>query len=115
MKNWTPKDWGDFFEALSMMLLEASLSLAFVGGIFAIFYTLMFVTQPMFGQSLNDKAMIAILTPLMIFLPTVIREIISKKTEKRAQAAAVAQANDTTKVNQTVIVKQEDGDNAKPV
>jgi len=85
MKNWTPEQWGDFFESLSLMLLEASLSIAFVGGIFAILYGLIHVSQPMEGQSLNDKAMFAILTPLMIFLPTIIDKIIAKKTESRVK------------------------------
>jgi hypothetical protein len=84
MKTWTPAQWAEFFDALSLMLLESSLSIAFVGGIFAILYALISVTQPMWGQSLNDKAFIAILTPLMIFLPTIIDKIIAKKSEKKA-------------------------------
>lgn len=97
MKNWTPADWAEFFEALSTLLMEAALSMSFVGGVFAIMYGIMFVTQPMWGQSLNDKALIAILTPLMIFLPTIIREMISKKQEKRAQRIE-AQAKAETEV-----------------
>lgn len=91
MKNWTPAQWAEFFEAFSTMMLEAALAASFLGGVLAIMYGLMFVTQPMWGQSLNDKALIAILTPLMIFLPTIIREMISKKQERKAQAAAAAQ------------------------
>jgi len=88
MKSWTPAQWAEFFESLSLMLLESSLSIAFVGGIFCLLYGLVHVTQPMFGQSLNDKAFIAILAPLMIFLPTIIDNIIAKKSEKAEQKKA---------------------------
>lgn len=90
MKNWTPSDWSEFFEALSTFIMESALSMSFIGGVVAIMYGLMFVTQPMWGQSKNDVAMFAILTPLMIFLPTIIREMISKKQERKAQRDAKA-------------------------
>jgi len=81
-----------------------------VCGVFAIFYLLMFVTQPMWGQSLNDKALIAILTPLMIFLPTIIDKIIGKKAQQREAAVAAAKAEASPAVTQTVVVQQEDDD-----
>ena len=96
MKNWTPTDWSEFFEALSTFIMECALSMSFIGGVIAIMYGLMFVTQPMWGQSKNDVAMFAILTPLMIFLPTIIREMISKKQERKAQREAKANAATNT-------------------
>jgi phosphate/sulfate permease len=92
MKNWNPSEWSEFFEALSTFIMECALSMSFIGGVVAIMYGLMFVTQPMWGQSKNDVAMFAILTPLMIFLPTIIREMISKKQERKAQRDAKAAA-----------------------
>ena len=75
-------DAKEFLDALSLFIMETSLSLCFVGVVFVILYGLLFVMQPMSGQSPNDKAMFAILTPLAIFLPTIMREMIALKRNK---------------------------------
>jgi len=82
--KYTAGEIKQILDAVSTFLMEASLSISFIGVVFMILYAIMFVTQPMTGQSPNDKAMIAILTPLAIFLPTIIREMISKKRSEEA-------------------------------
>lgn len=81
MKSKT-EDIRDLLDAASLFLMEAALSISFVGVVFVILYGLLFVMQPMKGQSLNDKAMFAILTPLAIFLPTIMREMIAMKRNR---------------------------------
>ena len=75
-------DAKELLDALSLFIMEASLSVCFMGVVFVILYGLLFVMQPMSGQSPNDKAMFAILTPLAIFLPTIMREMIAMKRNK---------------------------------
>ena len=76
------EDAKELLDSLSLFIMETSLSICFVGVVFVILYGLLFVIQPMAGQSLNDKAMFAILTPLAIFLPTIMREMIALKRNK---------------------------------
>ena len=76
------EDAKELLDSLSLFIMETSLSICFVGVVFVILYGLLFVIQPMAGQSLNDKAMFAILTPLAIFLPTIMREMIAMKRNK---------------------------------
>jgi hypothetical protein len=78
----TTEDIKELLDALSLFIMETALSICFVGVVFVILYGLLFVIQPMAGQSLNDKAMFAILTPLAIFLPTIMREMIAMKRNK---------------------------------
>jgi len=76
------EDAKELLDSLSLFIMETALSICFVGVVFVILYGLLFVIQPMAGQSLNDKAMFAILTPLAIFLPTIMREMIAMKRNK---------------------------------
>ena len=78
----TTEDIKELLDSLSLFIMETALSICFVGVVFVILYGLLFVIQPMAGQSLNDKAMFAILTPLAIFLPTIMREMIAMKRNK---------------------------------
>jgi hypothetical protein len=78
----TTEDIKEILDSLSLFIMETALSICFVGVVFVILYGLLFVIQPMAGQSLNDKAMFAILTPLAIFLPTIMREMIAMKRNK---------------------------------
>ena len=78
----TTEDIKEILDSLSLFIMETALSVCFVGVVFVILYGLLFVIQPMSGQSLNDKAMFAILTPLAIFLPTIMREMIAMKRNK---------------------------------
>ena len=75
-------DAKELLDSLSLFIMETALSICFVGVVFVILYGLLFVMQPMSGQSPNDKAMFAILTPLAIFLPTIMREMIAMKRNK---------------------------------
>ena len=75
-------DAKELLDSLSLFIMETALSICFVGVVFVILYGLLFVIQPMSGQSPNDKAMFAILTPLAIFLPTIMREMIAMKRNK---------------------------------
>ena len=76
------EDAKELLDSLSLFIMETALSICFVGVVFVILYGLLFVIQPMAGQSLNDKAMFAILKPLAIFLPTIMREMIAMKRNK---------------------------------
>ena len=69
------RDLKDLVHELIKLVLILSLAGSFVGVVFVVLYGIMFVTQPMSGQSPNDKALFAILTPLAIFLPTVLNQI----------------------------------------
>lgn len=73
--KWSATDIKDLVHELIKLLIILSLTASFMGVVFVILYGVMFVTQPMSGQSPNDKAMFAILTPLAIFLPTIINQI----------------------------------------
>lgn len=73
--KWSATEIKDLVHELIKLLIILSLTASFMGVVFVILYGVMFVTQPMSGQSPNDKAMFAILTPLAIFLPTIINQI----------------------------------------
>jgi hypothetical protein len=73
--KWTATELRDVIHEFIKLLIILSLTASFMGVVFVILYGVMFVTQPMSGQSPNDKAMFAILTPLAIFLPTIINQI----------------------------------------
>lgn len=73
--NLNIRDIKELVQELIKLLLIASLAISFMGVVFVVLYGIMFVTQPMSGQSPNDKALFAILTPLAIFLPTVLNQI----------------------------------------
>lgn len=73
--KWTAQDIKDIIHELIKLLLIMSLTLSFMGVVGVVLYGIMFVTQPMSGQAPNDKALFAILTPLAIFLPTVLNQI----------------------------------------
>lgn len=73
--NFTIQDIKELVHELIKLLLIASLAISFMGVVFVVLYGIMFVTQPMAGQAPNDKALFAILTPLAIFLPTVLNQI----------------------------------------
>jgi hypothetical protein len=73
--NFNIRDIKDLVHELIKLMLIASLAVSFMGVVFVVLYGIMFVTQPMSGQSPNDKALFAILTPLAIFLPTVLNQI----------------------------------------
>lgn len=73
--NLNIRDIKELVHELIKLMLIASLAVSFMGVVFVVLYGIMFVTQPMSGQSPNDKALFAILTPLAIFLPTVLNQI----------------------------------------
>lgn len=73
--KWTAAEIKEIIHELIKLLLIMSLTLSFMGIVGTILYGIMFVTQPMSGQAPNDKALFAILTPLAIFLPTVLNQI----------------------------------------
>ena len=73
------------------LLLVGALALSFVGVVGVVLYGVMFVTQPMSGQSPNDKALFAILTPLAIFLPTVINHLLGNMEKAEAVQSVQSQ------------------------
>ena len=69
-------------ELLARMKFIIGLTLAFclVGIVFVIFYSLIFVTQPIGGQSPNDAEFFKLITPIATFLTGILSGIMLGKS-----------------------------------
>jgi len=69
--------------AIIKLIVLGSLALTFLAAALVMLYGIMFVEQPFGDQAANDKAIFAILTPLMIFLPTVLGHYIQNAEKSK--------------------------------
>jgi hypothetical protein len=77
------KDFERKTNALIKLLVLGSLALTFLCSALALLFGILFVDQPFGDQAPNDKSIFAILTPLMIFLPTVLGHYLQSSESKK--------------------------------
>lgn len=72
-------------------IIGTSLSFTLTGIVFVVLYSLIFVTQPIGGQSPNDAEFFKLITPIATFLTGILSGIMlgseSKKTETLADSS----------------------------
>jgi len=79
-------------------IIGTSLSFTLTGIVFVVLYSLIFVTQPIGGQSPNDAEFFKLITPIATFLTGILSGIMlgsdSKKQDEPAAAPEITAADD---------------------
>ena len=72
-------------------IIGTSLSFTLTGSVFVVLYSLIFVTQPIGGQSPNDAEFFKLITPIATFLTGILSGImLGDSTKKNEELAAPA-------------------------
>jgi hypothetical protein len=75
-------------------IIGTSLSFTLTGIVFVVLYSLIFVTQPIGGQSPNDAEFFKLITPIATFLTGILSGIMLGSDSKKAEELA-GPADDT--------------------
>lgn len=74
----------EMLDARLRYFVGISLALTLTGTIFAILYSLIFVTQPMLGAAPNDEAFFALINPIATFLTGTLSGIMLSTGRRRS-------------------------------
>lgn len=79
-------------------IIGTSLSFTLTGIVFVVLYSLIFVTQPIGGQSPNDAEFFKLITPIATFLTGILSGIMLGSDNKKAEELA-GPADDAAEYN----------------
>jgi hypothetical protein len=79
-------------------IIGTSLSFTLTGIVFVVLYSLIFVTQPIGGQSPNDAEFFKLITPIATFLTGILSGIMLGSDSKKPEELA-GPADDTAEYN----------------